>query len=138
MASYPDMRELARFATENYSSIDSIDRFRPPFPAQGTPNWWAMRQRYEELLLARVRRDRNGARLAGPSTASKVAGADLNHEAHANSAKWAALGNEDADVDYQRAGKSREWWLATWNPAAAMKRPDWLAGQLEAATRGIT
>jgi len=119
VADYPSLAEMSRLATEDYSKIDSIDQIRPPYPAHGTPNWWALRRRYEQLLLARVRRERKDAPLAGPTALAKVVGADFDQDRHCRAATWASLGNERAVVDYQRAGRSREWWLSHWNPAAA-------------------
>ena len=89
MARYPSLREMAKFATESYAKHDSLETIRPPYPAHGTPNWWALRQRYEELLFARIRKDRNAS--AHKSTIN---------EPEAEAAKWAALGNETADRDY--------------------------------------
>jgi hypothetical protein len=80
---------MSKFATENYAKHDSLESIRPPYPAHGTPNWWALRQRYEDLLFARIRKDRNAS----------------NHKStinqpEAEAAKWSALGNETADRDY--------------------------------------
>ena len=90
MAEYPSLRECAKFATEDYSRIDSLEAIRPPYPGQGTPNWWALRARYEELLMARIRKARSGGGIK-----------NYVNEAQAEAAKWAALGNEQADADYK-------------------------------------
>lgn len=124
MADYPDMRELARHATEDYSRIDSLDQIKPPYPAQGTPNWWALRLRYEQLLMARIRRDR-----ANSAIPCRV------NEGEATAAKWAALGNEQADSDYQSYVKPAAEIYA--RQRASRDRKDWLQGQVEAATRKI-
>lgn len=91
MRNYLDMREMARGATETYRHIDSLEGIRPPYPARGTPNWWALRIRYEELLFSKIRRQRAESKLALPEKPDQ-----------ANAAKWSALGNEAADADYQR------------------------------------
>lgn len=91
MARYPDLRELSKFATENYAKFDSLESIRPPYPAHGTPNWWALRAKYEELLLGRIRKERKASNM--PSNVN---------EPEATAAKWAALGNETADRDYQQ------------------------------------
>ena len=90
MARYPDMRELARHATENFSRLESLENFRPPYPAQGTPNWWALRLQYETVLLGKLRKER----------AKSPMECRLNN-LECDAAKWAAIGNEDADRDYQ-------------------------------------
>jgi hypothetical protein len=82
---------MARFATENYAKFDSLESIRPPYPASGTPNWWALRKRYEELLLGRIRKERNASAFKGRM-----------NEPEAEAAKWAAIGNETADRDYQQ------------------------------------
>ena len=51
---YPSLRDMARLATEDFSRIESLDQVRPPYPARGTPNWWALRLRYEELLNRKI------------------------------------------------------------------------------------
>ena len=119
MADYPDMRDLARHATEDYSRIDSLDQIKPPYPAQGTPNWWALRFRYEQLLTSRIRKDR----------ANSVIPSRVN-DREAVAAKWAALGNEQGDAEYQSFVR----------PASEIyekqrNRRDWLEGQVKAATR---
>lgn len=91
MARYPDLRECAKFATESYERLDSLESIRPPYPANGTPNWWALRRKYEELLLGRIRKERNASAFK-----SRI------NEPEATAAKWAALGNETADRDYQQ------------------------------------
>jgi hypothetical protein len=106
MASYPDMRELARLATERYMQLESLEQIKPPYPGHGSPNWWALRLRCEELLEARIRKGWRGAMFQP----------DWNH-ARSEAAKWSAIGNEDADRDYQRDGKSRDEWVSRWNPA---------------------
>lgn len=90
MDPYPDMRELARGATESYERIQSLDQIKPPYPAFGSPNWWALRLRYEQLLLAKIRRQRADSPLC----------CTVN-EPEGHAAKWGALGNEHADHDYQ-------------------------------------
>lgn len=80
---------MARLATENYARLESFADIKPPYPERGSPNWWALRQRYEQLLAARLRMDREG----------KTPAFDHNE---AVAARWAALGNETADADYQR------------------------------------
>lgn len=117
MNRYPDMRDMARLATEDYSRIDSIEAINSrdlKYPAYGTPNWWALRARYETLLAARLRNERRDPR----GRESKFSPED---ERHYVAAKWCALGNEQATADYERKGKTRDWWLRTWNPVALMK-----------------
>jgi hypothetical protein len=115
MADYPDLKECARFATEDYSRLDSLDQIKPPYPAQGTPNWWALRAKYEELLFVRIRKARSGGGIK-----NRV------NNAEAEAAKWAALGNEQADKDYQ-----------SFVPPATevVKRRGWLEAAAEAAKR---
>ena len=116
MANYPDMRELAKRSTEDYSTVTSLDqinrqpksRFEKGYPGQGTPEWWALRLRYEELLNAKLRRERSQSSMK-PSF----------NEAEAIAAKWAALGNETADKDYQS-------FVKVVGPNRPMKRRDWL------------
>ena len=108
---YPHMHDLARLSREDYSDVHSLDsisrgprtRFEGGYPAQGTPEWWALRQRYEELLMAKIRRDRAGSPIRTQHDR------DREYEA----AKWASLGNEDADREYQ-------------SHAHQPGRPDWL------------
>lgn len=114
MTSFPNMREMARLATENYSRIDSLEQIRAPYPANGTPNWWALRLRYEELLLARIRKDRKGVKLP--------------NEDECESAKWAAIGNEEADRRYQS-------YVPTAEQVAKRTRPNWIAMQADIAKR---
>jgi hypothetical protein len=116
MPDYPNMRDLAAMATEDYSRIDSLEAIKPPFPAQGSPNWWALRLRYEELLFTKIRRQRSDS----------VIPVRVN-TAEAEAAKWAALGNEQADKDYQ-----------SFVPTAAAvnkRRRDWLDAAAEAVKR---
>lgn len=93
----PDMHELAKLATEKYDHIDSLEQIRPPYPAHGTSNWWALRLRYEQILNARLCRERAGK--VYPTEQRDVL------------AKWTALGHEQSTKDYERDGKSREQWL---------------------------
>ena len=93
MADYPDMRAMARLATENYDHLESLEQIRPPFPSHGSPNWWALRLRYEQLLESRMRRLRNGSTIKFPDTAAMD-----------EAAKWTALGNEHAQAIYERRG----------------------------------
>lgn len=103
---FPNMKEMARFATEDYSKIESLDQIKPPYPAQGTANWWALRQRYEQILLAKIRRERKGADVAN------------HHEC--NCAKWATIGNEAADARYKQ-------YVPTAAEVTARVKPDWLS-----------
>jgi hypothetical protein len=80
---------MSKFATENYAKLDSLESIRAPYPAHGSPNWWALRQRYEELLFARIRKERNAS-----NHKSTI------NEPEAEAAKWASLGNETAGRDY--------------------------------------
>ena len=89
MDEYPDMRAMARLATEDYSRIDSLEKIRPPYPAHGSPNWWALRLRLEELLAEKHRRAWKNALIA---TRMNVA--------EAQAAKWSALGNEYGEQVY--------------------------------------
>ena len=102
------MAECAKFATENYDRIDSLESIRPPYPANGTPNWWALRRKYEELLLGRIRKERNASNFKGRM-----------NEPEADAAKWAALGNEVANRDYQLFAPID-------TSAPAVRRKDWL------------
>ena len=98
MADYTDIRSMARLATEDYSSLDSLQqisrdrgsRFEKGYPAHGSPNWWALRIRYEQLLLGKVRKERAASKLRCDEKLDEW-----------DAAKWAALGNEQADRDYQ-------------------------------------
>jgi len=119
VARYPDLTEMAKFATENYAKIDSIDAIRPPYPAHGTANWWALRKRYEELLFARICKER---------AASKHR-TSIN-EPEAEAAKWAALGNETADRDYRDFAKGD---LTA--PDARLTRRNWLDAAVDAARK---
>lgn len=103
---FPNLRDMARLATEDYSKFDSLDQIKPPYPASGTPNWWALRLRYEQLLLGRIRKDRKGA--------------DIPNADECNCAKWAALGNEEADEKYKA-------YVPTAAEVAARVKPDWLS-----------
>lgn len=114
MDEYADMRDMARLSKDAFSDITSLEqinrkhpRFEKGYPGAGSPEWWALRLRYEGLLMAEIRKSRSGSLKTTPID-----------PARATAAKWAALGNEQADVDYQRDGKSREWWLAHWNSSA--------------------
>jgi len=102
------LAECAKFATENYDRIDSLESIRPPYPANGTPNWWALRRKYEELLLGRIRKERNASNFKGRM-----------NEPEADAAKWAALGNEVANRDYQLFAPID-------TSAPAVRRKDWL------------
>jgi hypothetical protein len=90
MPKYQDIAELAASATEKFLHLESLKDIRAPYPAHGSPNWWSLRKRYEDLLFAEVRRQRSGKGIKN----------SIN-EAEAHAAKWAALGNERADMDYQ-------------------------------------
>jgi hypothetical protein len=110
------MRELARRSTEDYSTITSLDqinrqpksRFERGYPGQGTAEWWALRLRYEDLLGAKLRRERSESKLQ-----------PTFNEAEAVAAKWSALGNETADRDYQSC-------VRVIGPNKPLKRRDWL------------
>ena len=121
MADYPDMRDLARHATEDYSRVESIEAFRPPYPGQGTPNWWAMRLRYEQLLMAKIRKSRAGTQIKSKPI----------NEAELDAAKWAALGNEQANADYQGFVPSAHQVIDR------QRQKGWLDGQIEAATKAM-
>lgn len=75
MRSPQEWEYLTQGATDTYRDIDSLGNIRQPsveerrlkscrfpdgFPARGTPNWWALRRRYEELLARDQRRARAG------------------------------------------------------------------------------
>ena len=90
---------MARHSREDFSTVASLDmisrkpktRFEGGYPASGSPEWWALRKRYEELLFDSVRKLR----------ASSCIPCKINHP-EAEAARWAALGNEAADRDYQQ------------------------------------
>ena len=90
----PSWDSLMHGATETYAHIESAEQIKPPYPAQGSPNWWALRKRYEELLLGRIRKQRAAATIRLPI-----------NDAECVAAKWAALGNEEADREYQRLAR---------------------------------
>ena len=89
MADYPDMRAMARLATENYDHLESLE----PCEGYGPRIWWALRLRYEQLLESRMRRLRNGSTIKFPDTSAMD-----------EAAKWTALGNEHAQAIYERRG----------------------------------
>jgi hypothetical protein len=97
VARYPDLRECSRLSTQKFGDITSLEqinrkpgsRFEKGYPGQGTPEWWALRMQYEEILLGNIRKDRKAS-----NHVSTV------NEPEAEAAKWAALGNETADRDY--------------------------------------
>jgi len=116
---------MARHSREDFSTVGSLDmisrrpktRFETGFPASGSPEWWALRKRYEELLFTEVRRLR----------ASSCIPCKINHS-EAEAARWAALGNEAADRDYQSFVKSI-------GPNTPPRRKDWLHAASEAIKR---
>jgi hypothetical protein len=85
---FPNVTEMARLASEDYSRIESLAQIRPPYPAQGSANWWALRKRLEEVLAKEQRKA--GAKFT-PEQAHR---SDL--------AKWTALGNEGAKQSFER------------------------------------
>jgi hypothetical protein len=99
VARYPDLRELSRKSQIDYSDITSLEqinrkekgRFERGYPGAWTPEWCALRLRYEEILLGDIRKARKASKHV--STVN---------EPEAEAAKWAALGNETADRDYQQ------------------------------------
>lgn len=89
MANRPDWERLTEGATESYATLDSLASIRPPYPASGSPNWYALRRRYEELLAIRqaklgTRWDRDSVELSDISNLT-------------------ALGFEPAEARYQHA-----------------------------------
>lgn len=131
MADYQDMRTLARLSKVDFSDIDSLDainrrkgsRFENGYPANGTPEWWALRYRYEQLLKASIRKLRSGTHIKAGDTP----------EDEADAAKWAALGNEQADADY------RAFVPSVYEVTERQKRrcKGWLEAQAEAAVKKI-
>jgi hypothetical protein len=99
---FPDMATMARLSSKDYSHIESLEQIRPPYPAYHSPEWWALRKRYDELMRQRVRRLRSEL----PTSSRPV------DEVRAHRAAWTALGNEAAKIAYERDGKPRERWLA--------------------------
>lgn len=98
-----DWTRFTHGATDNYGDIDSIERIKLPderfrkesrfpqgYPGQFTPNWWALRKRYE-TLLARGRREL----FAGPAPKVEPEAIELS-----DVAKCASLGVESADNEY--------------------------------------
>ena len=124
MARYPDMRELARLSPRDFSEVGSLEQisrrekamFEKGYPASGTPEWWALRKRYEELLLGQIRKERNAGKF--PSRVN-------NPEAEA--AKWCALGNETAQKDYED--------FAPVDTSAPDVRRNWLDAATKAARK---
>ena len=98
MARYPDLRELSRLSPRDFSEIESLEQisrreramFERGYPASATPEWWALRKRYEEILLGKIRKERKDSK-----SPSRV------NEPEAEAAKWCALGNETAQRDYE-------------------------------------
>jgi hypothetical protein len=125
VARYPDMKELGRFSAEDYSSITSLEqinrqpksRFERGYPGQGSPEWWALREKYEAILVAKVRRERAESRMKF-----------LHNDAEELAAKWAAMGNETADKDYQD-------FVRVLGPNAAPRKKDWLDATANALKR---
>ena len=124
-ARYPDLTELGRRSKEDYSGIGSLEmisrnpktRFEGGYPASGSPEGWALRKRYEELLFAKIRAQR-----AKTSMPCKV------NEPEADAAKWASVGNETADRDYQQFAN-----VPMDAPDCRKNRPDWLQMQASKA-----
>jgi hypothetical protein len=85
-----------------YAHIESLAQVRPPYPAQGSADWWALRQRVEEIIA------RDSRRRGTKYTEAEVVQSD--------NAKRAALGEGDSSLAYERNGFTREQWLAKWNP----------------------
>jgi hypothetical protein len=98
VARYPDLRELSRLSPRDFSEVGSLEQisrrekamFEKGYPASFSAEWCALRLRYEELLLGKIRKERNAGKF--PSRVN-------NPEAEA--AKWCALGNETAQKDYE-------------------------------------
>jgi hypothetical protein len=98
-----DWARLTQGATDTYTDIDSLEqirlvdernrrgsRFPEGFPALYSPNWWALRRRYEELLGRRQRLARGGERWSSEDySLSQIA-------------KQVSLGDEPATAEYER------------------------------------
>jgi hypothetical protein len=97
MANRINWERFTNGSTDSYGDIDSLERIRlgderyrkdsrfpDGFPGQFTPNWWALRQRYETLLAR------------GPQGKTTREGRDLS-----DVAKCASLGVESAVDDYE-------------------------------------
>lgn len=99
-----DWNRFTHGSTDSYGDIDSLERikvldernrkgsrFPDGFPGQFTPNWWALRKRYE-VLLGRSR----GGPFSGTDTVSTAEDRELS-----DVAKCASLGVETATADYE-------------------------------------
>jgi hypothetical protein len=123
VARYPDLDALARLSKQDFSDIGSLDmisrrpktRFEAGYPANGTPEWWALRKRYEELLFSKIRAERAASHMP-----CRV------NEPEAEAAKWAALGNETADRDYQQFSNVPMDAPDYIGARRAARSPDWL------------
>jgi hypothetical protein len=88
--------------SNNYAHIESLAQIRPPYPATGSADWWALRQRVEEII----------------AKDSRKRGTTYTEAEYRRSegARLTALGDEDAQKAFERNGFTREQWLAKWNP----------------------
>ena len=106
MVKYPDIAEMGRLSSEDYSTITSMEqvsrreksRFERGYPANGTPEWWALRHRIEEILHKQQR----DLRKAYPLAQDRDEHRSRHEHELATTARWVSLGNEDAQADYER------------------------------------
>jgi hypothetical protein len=115
---YADVEAMARLSKVDYSYIESLEQIRPwlikrpkagggvedGYPAVSTPEWWALRLRLEQIMGRKIQKMRE----------KLPKGCAPTDERRANDAKWTSLGNEEAQLNYERDGKTREWWLENW------------------------
>ena len=89
--------------TGKYAHIEGLAEIKPPYPAVFSADWWELRQRMEEIM-AKGQRKRNIRWTEAELSRSKVA-------------KQTSLGDEDAKIEYERDGMTREEWLEKWWPS---------------------
>ena len=97
------MKRIDPPAVSTFDHIESLEQIKPPYPAQYSADWHALRRRVEIII------HRKQAKHPPRWTADPVA--------HYKAAMRLAAGDDSAQLDYERDGKSAEWWIGKWNPA---------------------
>jgi hypothetical protein len=95
-------KALAVQSSNNFAHIESLQQIRPPYPASGSADWWALRQRLEEIIAKDSRR-----------RGTTYTEAEYRRS---ESARLCSLGDSDAQQAFERNGFTREQWVAKWNP----------------------
>jgi len=105
VADYPRHARLGEVRTEDYLRLDSLYQIRPPYPANGTAELWALRGEVRRTADGRIRKTRSSGGIKNRVNNAEADAANGGYRERAGRCGYKALFRS------HRSGQARQDWL---------------------------